>query len=142
MRFILEIKDIIAGRDFPQMINKFAGILIHDCMKVLQNIEMERGRYHLAMLVPPAAGACEQSLSQPGIQHIIDIRFLYQGVAAEYKLQYRKILAKYLFMENVSLTYLQMFGIGNEKVGIVANPETEVIFAICVPPIEECVENL
>lgn len=35
-----------------------------------------------------------------------------------------------------------MFGIGNEEVGIVANPETEVIFAICVPPIEECVENL
>lgn len=67
MRFILEIEDIIAGRDFPQMINKLAGILIHDCMKVLQNIEMERGRYHLAMLVPPAAGACKQSLSQPGV---------------------------------------------------------------------------
>lgn len=54
---------------------------------------MERRRYHLAMLVPPAAGACEQSLSQPGIQHIIYIRFLNQRIAAEYELQNRRVLA-------------------------------------------------
>lgn len=44
-------------------------------------------------------------------------------------------------MENASLTHLQVFGIANEEIGIVANPETVVILAICVPPIEECVEN-
>jgi len=55
-------------------------------VEVLQDVEVEGRRDHLAVLVPFAASTGQKSQTQPGMSEIINVRLGYQGLTAKYKL--------------------------------------------------------
>lgn len=62
---LLEIKDSVPGSYLSQVLDEFARVLVHHLVEVLQDVEVECGCDHFAVLVPFAASTGEQTQSQP-----------------------------------------------------------------------------
>jgi len=142
MCLFLEIEDVASVCHLLQLIYELCGVLVHDLVKVLQDVEVEGWSYHLPVFVPFAAGTGEEPQSQPWVSKIIYIGLGYQSLTAKYKLRKSCIVTILALALLTCHTHLHVFGISDHNIGVVTYPITKVILAVLMPPAKKPVQNL